>query len=693
MLKPVSCLVDGVKARSCECGEIEVEHVGAPGHIPGKWVTKSPDCTNDGNRYRNCKKCNVQLVYEILPALGHDYESVVTDPTATTEGYTTYTCKDCDYTYDDHFTDAWGLVEFLYDTNEEDGTCVITDIIRAEVEEIIVPEYIMGYKVVAIADDAFAMSNATDAMSGVSFVRLPSSITSIGDRAFKDCKDLSSIALGNKIFSIGNEAFAGCESLESFSLPYSVESVGYGMFADCTSLTRFVIHDNIDAIPDRFFENCSSLAYVDFTNSIKSIGKNAFAFCSSLINVSKLAGVEKIEEYAFNGCIALEDIDFGNNIKAIKSGAFNNAVALEEVSVSSISVWYGIEFEDAAANPLHIGAKLYAAEKAVTSINSIPSGVKRLNDFVFYGYKHITDVKLTTAITEIGAAAFKNCTALKKVEILGGVECIESETFRGCSALTSVKLPDSVRVIDDLAFEGCIKISSITLPEALEVIGDRAFAGCAALEEVDFNDALVEIGNNAFEYCAVLSDIALPDTVITIGDRAFAGCLAFENLVLPEGIVAIGNEAFASCANLLSVTIPTSVKSIGAGAFLDCYSLAENALYIFDIDAWCSISFGDIYANPLTLGAYLYLDGEMVDKIVISGVLSSISKYAFWRCDNVVYVYYNGTSDRFEEIVGDSNLFLSERISIRYVYYYSETAPSDNGNYWHYNSAGSIVKW
>ena len=686
MLKPVSCLVDGVKSRSCECGEIEVEHVGAPGHLPGEWVTKAPDCTNKGYRYRNCKKCDIQLNYETLQPLGHEYKTEVTDPTLTTEGYTTYTCKVCDYTYNDNFTDAWGLVEFTYDVNEEEGTCVITDVIRANVDELIVPEYIKGYKVVAIADEAFA----SNVMNRVAFIRLPSSITSIGKRAFMACANLEDVAFGNSIISIGDEAFLGCESLKISALPSSVESIGHGMFAGCSSLASFEFHDVIDFIPDRFFENCTSLKEVDFSSNVKSIGKNAFAFCSSITSVSKLAGVEKIDEYAFNGCVSLEKIELGKNIKVIERGAFNNVKALERVDIPTISLWYDLDFADASSNPLYINAKLYAAGKAITTITSVPAGVTRLNDFIFYGYKHITDVKLPVAVREIGRAAFENCTSLKKVEILGEARKIESEAFRGCSALASITLPDTVRTIGDLAFEGCLSLTGVTAPEDLNVIGKRAFEGCVALETVKFNHFLVQIGERAFAGCTVL-DIVLPQSVKVIGDRAFSGCLAIDNLVLPVSLETVGLGAFENCENLFSVTIPKSVKKIGSGAFLGCDSL--EVLNIFDVDAWCTISFGDIYANPLSLGAELYIDGEKVQQIVISGVLQSISKYAFWRCDNVEYVYYNGTAERLEEVVGDSNLFLSERIAVNYVYYYSETKPLDDGNYWHYNGAGNIVKW
>ena len=43
-----------------------------------------------------------------IPALGHDYKSVVTPPTCTEQGYTTYTCTRCDDSYIADYTDALG---------------------------------------------------------------------------------------------------------------------------------------------------------------------------------------------------------------------------------------------------------------------------------------------------------------------------------------------------------------------------------------------------------------------------------------------------------------------------------------------------------------------------------------------------------------------------------------------------------
>ena len=90
-LRKVTCETDGLKTRSCECGEVQIEAVTTPGHAVGNWVTVDPDCENEGAKYRKCKACNKELDRQVIPALGHVYVAEVFEPTYDLVGYTTYT--------------------------------------------------------------------------------------------------------------------------------------------------------------------------------------------------------------------------------------------------------------------------------------------------------------------------------------------------------------------------------------------------------------------------------------------------------------------------------------------------------------------------------------------------------------------------------------------------------------------------
>lgn len=65
-----------------------------------------------------------------------------------------------------------------------------------------------------------------------------SKLESISDRAFYNCKSLSSITIPDDVKEISNYAFYNCKGLTSVTLPNSVEWLGYSAFYNCSGLTR-----------------------------------------------------------------------------------------------------------------------------------------------------------------------------------------------------------------------------------------------------------------------------------------------------------------------------------------------------------------------------------------------------------------------------------------------------------------------
>ena len=96
-----TCTAAGIKTYTCQrtdCGHTYTEAVDALGHDPVNHEAKAPTCTEIGwGAYQTCSRCDY-TTYEEIAATGHSYESVVTAPTCTEAGYTTYTCA-CGDTY------------------------------------------------------------------------------------------------------------------------------------------------------------------------------------------------------------------------------------------------------------------------------------------------------------------------------------------------------------------------------------------------------------------------------------------------------------------------------------------------------------------------------------------------------------------------------------------------------------------
>ena len=71
------------------------------------------------------------------------------------------------------------------------------------------------------------------------------SLTSIGDYAFKECKGLTTVSLSGctSLTSIGDYAFERCYGLTSVSFPASLTSIGFNAFQWCDKLTSATFAD------------------------------------------------------------------------------------------------------------------------------------------------------------------------------------------------------------------------------------------------------------------------------------------------------------------------------------------------------------------------------------------------------------------------------------------------------------------
>lgn len=79
----------------------------------------------------------------------------------------------------------------------------------------------------------------------------------------------------------------------------------------------------------------------------------------------------------------------------------------------------------------------------------------------------------------------------------------------------------------------------------------------------------------AFEGCENLTSIVIPDSVTLIGISAFSSCYNLKKIVMGSGVSTIGESAFYNCLALKEITIPENITKIDTGAFEKVNNLAD----------------------------------------------------------------------------------------------------------------------
>lgn len=483
-------------------------------------------------------------------------------------------------------------------------------------------------------------------------------VTSIGDRAFQGCSNLSNIQFPNSLTLINGDAFLNCTSLTSVTIPDGVKRIHNSAFEGCKRLTSFSVNEgnsNYSSQDGVLFnkDKTELIQYpignerttYDIPNIVTSIGDYAFEGCTSLTSVTIGNGVISIGESAFEGCTSLTSITIPDSVTSISDSAFLNCTSLTCIT--------------------------------------IPDSVTSIGWSAFSGCTSLTNVTIPDSVTEIGSFAFSDCSNLNEINYNGTIS--QWKSIQGYSYVSKpINCTDgvfkNVVTIDSFEYEFGDHTASIvgytgtienlTIPESISYedytfeitsIADSAFSNCASLKSVTIPDSVIRIGDSAFEDCTSLTSIKIPYSVTSIGFSAFEGCKRLRSFSVNEsnsnyssqdGVLfnkdkteiiqyPIGNEraiydvpnsvnsirdsAFSGCTSLTSLTIPESVKDISDSAFYGCVDL--NKIYYSGTKSqWKAINIGS-NNDKLIENLVKCTDGFILNKTDATDAVTDNLKY------------------------------------------------------------------
>ncbi|MBO5700872.1 MAG: leucine-rich repeat protein [Clostridia bacterium] len=288
-------------------------------------------------------------------------------------------------------------------------------------------------------------------------VIIPEGVTRIGDKAFSECKNLTSVVIPEGVKSIGWAAFSHCYNLTSVVIPKNVTSIGTFAFSYCYSLTSIVIPEGVTSIGDNAFIHCSNLTNVVIPESVTSIGDAAFQECKGLADAHGFVIVRGMLYHYYGTSV---DVVIPEGVTSIADRVFSNCNNLTNIV--------------------------------------IPAGMMSIGYQAFKDCKSLTSVVFPDSMKSIASDAFWGCESLANVVIPEGVTSIGNGAFCGCTSLTSVVIPSSVTSIGWFAFSGCTNLKSVVVSENVEDIGDEAFLGCRNLKILGHLSSSCKLGKNVF---------------------------------------------------------------------------------------------------------------------------------------------------------------------------------------------------
>ena len=364
-------------------------------------------------------------------------------------------------------------------------------------------------------------------------VTIPNSVTSIGSNAFNGSNAAITVASGNSEYCSVSGAlynkqkttlfYPGMIKDGSFRIPNSVTTIADHAFRDCSSLTSVTIPNSVTSIGDYAFYDCSSLTSVTIPSSVTSIGSGAFGGCKSLTDV--YYDGSETDWLTLNGHDQIPDsatVHFKDNLYDSGTCGENVKWTLTKdgtLTISGTGAMYNYDVID-GSNPAPWCAN--GLSNRVRTV-VVKKGITELGYDVFAECSELQKVTLPSGLTRIGSCAFIDCYSLPELTIPATVTTIESNAFTNCNSIKTLTLPGGLKEIGDAACSQMESLSSVTLGKGITRLSPYMFNMCYALTSVTVPEGVTDIGSCAFRYCESLQTMHLPASLKTVGEGASSG--------------------------------------------------------------------------------------------------------------------------------------------------------------------------
>jgi len=169
--------------------------------------------------------------------------------------------------------------------------------------------------------------------SQITSIAIPSTLVSIGKKAFYNCTGLTAVSIPQSVRSIGEDAFYGCNSLST--LAWNAQECWSNGNMYTSNLEQITIGNAVQVIPSKLAYS-SKISTIILPNTVRYIGKNAFSYCTGLAGINLPNQLETIDIGAFYGCSSFTSLTIPETVNSIADAAFTGCDGLTSLTWNAI---------------------------------------------------------------------------------------------------------------------------------------------------------------------------------------------------------------------------------------------------------------------------------------------------------------------------------------------------------------------
>ncbi len=311
-------------------------------------------------------------------------------------------------------------------------------------------------------------------LTSLSTLEIPAAIdgvpvTSIRAQAFRDMNMVSVLKLPDSITSIGNNAFLNMTALEVVNIPVGC-TVGTRILQGCTNLRDVTIPGDI-AYSSYFGTNYP-------TEVTLRIAEGSVTACVDFFSGIGEATISKV---VIPSTLVDFEIEEGSTL-FWTLGEWGHIGGFECAAGGRFSASDGVLFADD-------GKILYYYPESKTDVSyTVPDGTELVVYMAYNSY--LKSLVIPASVTELGESIFRLDEALESVTFLGSLAEFPDGCFDGCESLVSLNIPDGLSYVGENCFAGTA-LKTIVLPDSVIHIGYNAFFD-AKVEKLAIPSAAME---------------------------------------------------------------------------------------------------------------------------------------------------------------------------------------------------------